>query len=304
MIRQLGTNKLPTLNLLRTFEAAGKHLSFKLAAEELCVTPSAVSQQIQLLESQLGVALFERKNRLLLFTSAGAEYWKNVNQQLNNLRDATTQLRQQHGVQRLTVSVMPPVAHQVVFPNLNDFKQQHPDLELHIETGLSYADLQQGTADIAIRYGIPPWHELEHEKLLDVCIQVVCPPGFTQRYQLTQNSKNICDVPRVEMTGRPKSWERWFEQSGSQNDENNSFTGAVFYVDDYPAAIQAAESLGAALALSPIENNLIKSGRLEAPYPPIGPLEEAIYAVYSPARKFDPIVRSFIDWLKVKLAQL
>lgn len=286
---------LPTLNLLRTFEAAGQQLSFKLAAAQLCITPSAVSQQIQLLESQLGVQLFERHNRALSFTSAGADYWHKVQRQLNQLRAATATLRQQHSIQRLHVSVMPPVAQRVLFPHLSEFREQYPQLELHIETALAYTDLQQGKADLAIRFGTPPWPGLSHEKLLDVSVQLVCPPGFSERYGLRQNPHNICQIPRIEMSGRPDSWRQWLQQTGLC--QAGEAEGPLFHVDDYPAAIQAAETLGAALALHPIENAQISSGRLESPFPPVGPLKDAIYAVYPPALSHQPAARAFIDWL-------
>ena len=293
---------LPTLNLLRTFEAAGQHLSFKLAAEQLCVTPSAVSQQIQLLESQLGVQLFERLNRSLRFTVAGETYWQQVSQQLNLLRDSTTQLRQQHGHRRLRVSVMPPVANRVLFPNLEDFQQRYPDIELHIETALNYTDLQQRKADVAIRFGSPPWSGLQHEKLLDVSIQLVCPPGFSARFNLPHSTSNICQMPRIEMSDRPDSWQRFFEQTGLCNNTGND--AKVTHVDDYPAAIQAAENLGAALALYPIENPLIRAGRLESPFPPLGPLSEAVYAVYAEQWQHEPAARAFISWISEQLNKL
>ena len=293
---------LPTLNLLRTFEAAGQHLSFKLAADTLCVTPSAVSQQIQLLESQLGIRLFERLNRALRFTPAGEEYWQKVHKQLNQLRQATDALCRQHGTRRLRVSVMPPVAQRIIFPQLQQFRDQYPELELHIETGLAYTDLRQGKADLAIRFGTPPWDDMRYEKLLDVSVQLVCPPGFTDRYQLLHKPTAVCHIPRIAMTGRPESWQQWFRQSGLCPDSGTD--ASVFYVDDYPAAIQAAETQGAALALYPIENSLIRAGRLESPFAPSPPLTEAIYAVWPPHLSDEPLVRAFIDWVRCELQAL
>lgn len=301
MVRQPHRD-LPTLNLLRTFEAAGQHLSFKLAASTLCITPSAVSQQIQLLESQLGIRLFERLNRALRFTPAGEEYWRKVHKHLNQLRQATADLHAQHGMRRLRVSVMPPVAQRIIFPRLAQFRERYPEPELHIETGLAYTDLRQGKADLAIRFGTPPWDELEYEKLLDVSVQLVCPPGFSERYQLRQNPAAVCSMPRIEMSGRPESWQQWFRQTGLYRQQATD--APVFHVDDYPAAIQAAETLGAALALYPVENSLISSGRLESPFPPMGPLPEAIYAVWPARLNDEPVVRAFIDWVREQLQSL
>lgn len=284
--------ELPTLNLLVAFEAAGRHLSFKLAAEQICVSPSAVSQQIQLLESQLGVALFVRHNRALTFTPAGQIYWQKVQQQLSQLRSATAEIRQHQRSQTLRVSVMPPVARRVVFPRFHEFEEAHPGLRIHIETSLENTDLSQGQTDLAIRFGIPPWPGLRHEKLSDVAIAIICPPGFTERYHLMQSAQGLSNMPVIAMDERPEAWHRLFTDMGLAPHQ-----GKRFHVDDYPAAIEAAETLGAALALWPLEKTLLNQGRVEVPFPPQGPIDEAVYAVYPPHKADLPGLRDFIDWI-------
>lgn len=290
---------LPTLNLLRVFEAAGRYLSFKKAAEALFVTPPAVSQQVKTLEEQLGVPLFIRKNRELAFTEAGEQYWQQINTQLNQLRQATATLRKDYSHRVLKISLMPPVASRVVLPNLASFHKEYPDIELRIETSLRNADVLSQQVDLAIRFGEPPWDGLQHEKLIDAYIQVVCPPGTSKKYQLKQTPKNICNVPLVHMTERPHAWKRWFEMTGFGEP-----VGQQYYLDDYPAAMDAAESLGAMLALMPIETPLINSGRVEAPFPVLGPLEESIYAVYHESSQNDVAIRAFIAWLLQQLSNL
>lgn len=109
-------NDLPTLNLLRAFEAAGQHLSFKSAADQLFVTPSAISQQIHSLEDQLGVSLFIRGNGSLAFTDAGRVYWLKIHHHLNGIRKATSELASPQSGELLRVSMMPPVAQREVVP--------------------------------------------------------------------------------------------------------------------------------------------------------------------------------------------
>ncbi len=283
---------LPSLNLLRVFETAGRYLSFKKAAETLCVTPPAVSQQVKTLEGQLGIPLFIRKNRELAFTEAGEQYWRQINTQLNQLRQATATLRKDYSHRVLKISLMPPVASRVVLPNLESFHKECPDIELRIETSLRNADVLTQQVDLAIRFGEPPWEGLLHEKLIDAYIQVVCPPGTSEKYQLKQAPKNFCNVPLIHMTERPHAWQRWFEITGVGEP-----TGQKYYLDDYPAAMEAAESLGAMLALMPVELPLINSGRVEAPFPALEPLDESIYAVYHKNNKDDIAIRSFINWL-------
>ena len=295
----LSKQDLPTLNLLKVFEVAGQNLSFKNAAEQLCVTPSAVSQQIKTLEAQLGVQLFIRKNRELAFTEDGEKYWNAIHSQLNMMRSATAALRKSNTKNTLKVSLMPPVASRVVLPNLASFHEAYPDIDLRVEASLRNSDVSTQEADLAIRFGEPPWEGLQHEKMIDTYIQVVCPPGFTDQFKLKNSPKNICKAPLIHMTERPKTWPKWFEATGFGDPVVKQY-----YLDDYPSAMDAAESLGAMLALMPIEAPLINSGRVEAPFPALGPLDESIYAVYHESNKDNQAVRSFIDWLQLQFNAL
>lgn len=290
---------LPTLNLLKVFEIAGQHLSFKNAAEKLFVTPSAVSQQIKTLEAQLGVKLFIRKNRELLFTESGREYWGEIHNQLNNIRNATAALKKSKAKNTLKVSLMPPVASRVVLPNLASFNEAYPDIDLHIEASLRNSDISTQEADLAIRFGEPPWTGLLYEKMIDTYIQVVCPPGFTELFDLKSSPKNICKAPLIHMTERPHAWPKWLETTGF-----GEATGKQYYLDDYPSAMDAAESIGAMLALMPIETPLINSGRVEVAFTSQNPLNESIYAVYHESNKDNLAVRTFIDWLQLQFNAL
>lgn len=283
--------RLPNLNSLITFETAGQLLSFKQAAEILCITPSAVSQQIRQLEDSLGVELFVRHNRLLSLTDEGQGYFVQVHQHLKGLRRATNALVKPYR-ERLHVSILPPVAHRMVLPNMEHFRLRYPDVQLEIETSLANVDLLAGEADLAIRFGQPPWPGLMHEKLSEVKMQVILPKGFSARFALLENLQGMAQVPLIHMTGRPNIWQRWFDHLGLPSPE-----GTQYHVDDYPAAVQAAETLGAALALYPVECSLIETGRVEAPFAPLELLDGAIYAVYPANDDLPDGSREFIDWL-------
>ncbi|MBS61789.1 LysR substrate-binding domain-containing protein [Salinisphaera sp.] len=288
--------RLPNLNFLITFEVAGQQLSFKRAAEALCVTPSAVSQQIQQLEDFVGKPLFVRHNRSLVLTDDGEQYLTQIQPHLNGLRKATNALRKEQTT-KLRVSVMPPVANRILLPNLEEFQRIHQHVELQIDTALTNSNLLSENIDLAVRFGQPPWPGLTHEKLCEVKIQPIMPVGYSQKYDLPSNVSSLTELPLIHMAERPGAWNRVFNQLGLP-----ASSGPAYHVDDYPAAVQAAESLGAALALFPIEQPLIKSGRVEAPFPPIGPLDEAIYAVYPTNREMPTAGRIFIDWLGSLLA--
>ena len=289
---------LPNLNLLRAFESAGRHCSFKLASEELFVTPSAISQQIKALEKQLNVILFMRTNRSLELTVIGKSYWQKIHKHIEGIYLTTSELVQTEQT-GLAVSIMPAIANRIVLPKLHIFHQLHANIDLRIDVSSEYVDILKGVADVAIRFGEPPWVGLEHVKLSDIDIQVVCPKGFTALYQLDKRPENILNAPLIHMSKRPDAWARWF-----QNENWGSSQGKQHILDDYPTAIQAAEFLGATVALMPLEKELVTSSCLETPFPAVGPISEAVYAVYQPDNIKRESIQSFIQWIKEEVVKL
>ena len=294
----MSKHTLSSLNLLRAFEAAARLGSFREAGEELNVTASAISQQVKVLEEQLGVTLFERQPRGLVLNDVGRQYANAIRPHLSALDEATRLLLETHP-QVLRVTLMPPLANRLVFPRLADFRARHPDIELRIDTNLKYLDLQQRHVDLAVRFGMPPWPGCVWEKLADLHFCIICSPAVASEYGLRDNPRNIAKVPLVHMTTRPERWPRVFAELGLPPPARDGY-----HVDDYPASIEAATSLGAALAVMPLEQLLIDSGRVVAVGPDLGPLPEAIYAVMLPERQHQPEIQAFLDWLREQLASL
>lgn len=290
---------LSSLNLLRTFEVAGRHLSFTLAADELCITPSAVSQQIRKLEEDLGIALFERQPRGLTLSDPGERYWRDIQQHLDGIDRSTRALTRQSS-RTLRVSLMPPLASRIVLPRLTDFQQKHPDIELRLDASLRYADLGKQDIDLAIRFGQPPWPGCVHEKLLDLYVLPVCPPAMAAEHDLSHHPERLAQLPLIQMTERADSWARFFAMAGLGKPGSDK----QFFVDDYPAAIEAAETVGVALAILPLEQPLLDSKRLAAPWPALGPLPESVYAVMREDQSERNDIRAFLDWLEIQLGSL
>ena len=290
---------LSSLNLLRTFEVAGRHLSFTLAAEELCITTSAVSQQVRKLEEELGIPLFERQPRGLILSEAGEPYWRDIQQHLDGIDRSTRALTRQTS-RTLRVSLMPPLASRIVLPRLTDFQQRHPDIELRLDASLRYVDLGKQDIDLAIRFGQPPWPGCVHEKLLDLYVLPVCPPAMAAAHDLAHHPERLAQLPLIQMTERPDSWARFFAMAGL----GKPATDKQFFVDDYPAAIEAAETVGVALAVLPLEQPLLDSKRLAAPWPALGPLPESVYAVMREEQSGRGDIQAFLGWLKTQLASL
>ena len=144
---------LPPLNALHTFEVAARYLSFQQAAEELNITPTAVSHQIKVLEDHLGVSLFRRRPRPLALTEVGQLLYPAVNKSLDATAAAIAQLTQVSESTTLTVSVTTVLAAKWLVPRLAEFQRTHPEIDLRLQTSNDVVDLHRQTVDVAIRYG-------------------------------------------------------------------------------------------------------------------------------------------------------
>ena len=164
------TARLPSLNGLRAFEAAARHLSFTQAASELNVTQTAISHQIKRLEEELGVRLFIRQNRSLALTQQAQEYLPGIRAAFNDLRLATDRLLRKDDDHVLTVSTLASLAAKWLLPRLTDFQEQHPGIDVRITTSTSLVDFQRDDVDAAIRYGRGQWPGLRADWLMAVCV--------------------------------------------------------------------------------------------------------------------------------------
>lgn len=158
------THRLPSLNGLRAFEVASRHLNFRLAAEELGVTQGAVAQQVRQLEAELGLRLFERLPRGLAPTEAGRSYAASLRRAFELISDATEELRP--AALHLTISVTPSFASRWLIPRLPDFTAAHPGIDLRIVATDRLSDFRTDAVDLAIRLGQPPFGAGLHAELL------------------------------------------------------------------------------------------------------------------------------------------
>ena len=165
--------KLPSLNGLKAFDAAARHLNFRVAAEELGVTQAAVAQQVRGLEAELGVKLFERLPRTLGLTGEGRRYIADIRRAFEIIGRATGSLKPQPV--RLTISTTPTFASKWLIPRLPDFTERHPDLDLHILATERMSSFQMDGVDLAVRYGRPPFGPgLATQLLFEQSIIAVC----------------------------------------------------------------------------------------------------------------------------------
>lgn len=189
-------NLLPPLNGLRAFEAAGRSLNFRAAAEELGVTQGAVAQQVRGLEAQLGMPLFERHSKGLEFTASGRSYHTQVAAAFSMLREATESLRPQ--ADKVLISVTPTVASKWLIPNLPSLADKNPDLDLRILATERVSSFQSDGIDLAIRQGNPPFGAaLDATLLFRQEIVAVASPGLLQGHVLPLAPGTLGRLPKI-----------------------------------------------------------------------------------------------------------
>jgi len=185
--------RLPSLNGLRAFEASARHLNFRLAADELGVTHSAVAQLVRGLEEDLAVKLFERLPRMLALTGAGRIYAGQVCSAFELLRDATTVLRPQP--RQITISVTPTFASKWLIPRLPEFVAANPLLDLRVLATESRAGFQTDGVDIAVRQGSPPFGPgLAAELLFEQDVAAVCSPALLDAEQAVPSLQRLANI--------------------------------------------------------------------------------------------------------------
>ena len=206
--------RLPPLNALRSFEAAARHESFTRAAEELCVTQGAVSQQVRTLEAELGLKLFNRERQRLKITEAGRDYLMVIREALDSIAAGTERLRQRQSSRVLTVSTSPDFAAKWLVHRLDRFSEAHPGLDIRVSAAMHHADFVRDDIDVAVRHGDGNWPGLDATCLCSEQIFAICSPQLlTGRNRLTQPS-DVLKWPLLRLDHQQTAWKRWFALAG------------------------------------------------------------------------------------------
>lgn len=261
------SKKLPPLNSLKLFEAAGRLLNFKLAAEETHVTPSAVSHSIRTLEDWLGTELFHRTRTGLSLTKAGADYLPSVQDALAKLARATAKVPGRVPRGELKISVAPTFASRWLMPRLHRFTQTMPDTLVTIDTSQEVMATPSDEIDLAIRMATASRPGASWLKLTDVNLVPVCTPEFLQQLPTRNGAFDLRNVPFIRVTTTSEDWDAWFQMRGTSPLSSKG----DLRVDTIELAIQAAlRGLGIMLGRKPLIDTELSSGRLvELLGPPI-----------------------------------
>jgi len=286
--------QLPPLRTLRVFEAAARHQNYTRAAAELNLTHGAVSHQIQSLQADLGLKLFERDGRSMRLTENGRQLAQDVRGTLDALATSVQRLRERNAEHALTISVLPSFAAAWLVGRLGDFLSRNPDIEFNLQSNRGLADFDRDGVDLAIRYGEGPWAGLACEKILDDDVFPVCSPNFRDG-RLPRSAQDLLGVPLLRLKSR--EWEHWFGALGI----HTPIRGPLF--DDTELSLQAAiRGQGIALGRSSLVADKLRSGALVEPFVQRVAARSAYYLVHPPTAHPRASVRRFRAWLIEQIA--
>jgi LysR family glycine cleavage system transcriptional activator len=286
-------HRMPPLNALRAFEATARHLSVKNAADELHVTPGAVSQMIKTLEQHLGVTLFQRVNRGIFLTDAGQAYLPPVRNAFRQIGEATERIAASVDSGVLTVSVTPFFASAWLVPRLTDFQAAHPEIDLQVVTSNALVNFTRDGVDVAVRHGLGRYPGLRSERVVTVEIVPVSAPSLIARLGAPNAPADLARWPQVHDAER-KGWHLWFQAQGI--DEIGPPRGPAF--DDSSLLLKAVlAGQGAGLLPAAMVAPDLAAGRLVR-LADVTWLEAfAYYLVYPEVSHNRPKVAAFRDWI-------
>jgi LysR family glycine cleavage system transcriptional activator len=294
---------MPALNALRAFEAIARHLSFARAAEELHVTPAALSHQIRGLEQEVGVALFHRRTRAIELTEAGKLIYPGIHAGFASLRNAVGQIARARDHNVLVISATPGLVAKWLMPRLWRFLHAHPDIDARVSASLKLADFAAEGVDVAIRLGKGIPADLHGEKLFEDSMLPVCAPRLVD-----EGLRSAADLRRFPLIHydfatsmhAPPVWADWFAAAGLEG--VGGTRGLRVNAADH--ALEAAVA-GAGVALSHklIASDDVHSGRLVMPFGPELPLRSGYHFVCPKGYETRPVVRAFRDWLFAEMAE-
>jgi len=298
--------RLPSLKSLQAFESAARHMSFTLAAQELNVTPGAISQQIRLLEEFLEIRLFQRLNRTIVLTDAGLLLLPETRKGFEHLRDAVSQVQRRADGGPLTITSAPSFVSKWLIPRLGRFKTRHPDIDVRIDTSDRLVDFSREDIDVGIRFGNGVYPELETVFLFSFDLIAVCSPDLLrdgQQLEVVSDLKKftLLHSNYDEIDPGWPDWAMWLKVV--EADEIDSTHGIFFNQSDqlFQAAV---DGQGVALLANVLADPEIAAGRLVQPFSTRLPVKFNYHLVTSSHKAGLVKVVAFREWILDESAYL
>lgn len=288
------TRRLPSLNQLRAFEAAARYESIKEGADELCVTPAAVGQQIKALEQWLNSPLFLRKTRKIVLTDEGRRLAEKVGKALDQLEVAVDQARRLDMSGALKITVAPFFGNRWLIPRLPEFHAEHSGITIEPYLSFDNVDLKNSDFDAAVRYGAGDWDGLASTLIFRDLIKPVCSPQLVKDVVRPMDVDAILGLPLACAKSWRDDWSAWTTAAGATNCEPeylSEFTSRAFMFD---AALSGQAAILADIRMTAADE---AAGRLVSLSATIVERPHGIYVVTKNGPP-DPRIALLIDWLR------
>tara|TARA_R110002095_G_scaffold199615_2_gene179557 strand:- start:2499 stop:3398 length:900 start_codon:yes stop_codon:yes gene_type:complete len=286
--------RLPPLNALRAFEAAARHASFNAAADELFVTPSAVSHQIKSLEQFLDQKLFQRGKRGVELTPGGEKYLPPIRHALDEIDAATRLLLNNPNTGTVTLSVAPAFLTRWLMPRLISFQEQYPDVELRSSAVMGNVDFNHSDIDLAVRFGRGKWENMVVDFLFGMSVVPVCSPGLLRGKNPLQTPGDLRHHTLIQVSTRMDEWRAWLRAAGI---DSTGFAKDLRFSSTSLATGAAIEGLGIALADRHLVAKELKRGDLVIPFDLTLDTDSAFYLVSPVDQPMSASASLFRGWI-------
>ena len=287
------------MNAILYFEAVARHSRVNLAAEELMVSPSAVSQQVKSLEEQLGVLLFRRVKRGLVLTEEGERFYGSANKALGLLRDAQDRAQRTRESRRLVIRVAASFGVRWLGRRLADFVHKNPGIELHVDATSEITDFEKESVDLEIRYGPEPPDGLHAESLITDMVLPMSTPRIAAAAEVGME-ECLSATQLIHTVKAFATWRDWLDRQGLYDIDGNH--GLRF--DRSSMSLQAAvDGLGIVLETATLAMDELRNGQLVPLAPHAGTLTFPTYWLSCPVRHLNRrAVKAFATWIAAQAA--
>lgn len=294
------TRRLPPLNAVRAFEAAGRHGSFLLAARELRVTAGAISHQVKVLEGFLGVRLFHRLQRGIVLTDVGLNYLTGTRDAFDRLATATDQLAIGSRTRTLRITALPAFAEKWLVPRLQQFQEQHPEIDVRLAADADVVDFVTRDYDIGLRYTDGRHPGLKVDLLLEEEIFPVCSPALLQGPRPLRRPADLAGQTLLYDVHWQDDWRLWLGALGLNDLQPRQESRFTLYSMALEAAVRGG---GVLIGHSAMIADDLAAGRLVAPFGERVPAPHAYYLAYPKWAEARQAVQSFRTWLTGAVAE-
>ena len=280
--------QIRSVQALKTFEAAARHLSFKFAAQELFVTPTAISHQIKVLETELGYALFKRKIRQIELTNQGYELFNTLRKAFDDIDEVINRIESRSKRDVVTLGLGPIIGARWLAPRLGDFWKNHHGVDLRLHHSTFPLQKNADLFDLAIAWGDGRWPHME----VTPFIKIKLTPVMSPQLQQPSCAADLLDHVLIHERNR-KGWQQWFAQAGVDYDGTTGTT-----IDDANLVLQTTlNGQGVALGILPFVEEDLQSGKLIRPFDLSIDPDLSYYLIYRKNNLDNPAVESVRDWL-------